>query len=82
MRETVSLVLASALKTDALPIYAKMFLLFLAAVNLVLGLLFYIGPSAMIPYWSWSVKDLAVRFLGAIFLAISLGCLSGVLAKS
>jgi hypothetical protein len=61
--------------------YAKDFLLLLAIINLGLGLLFYIAPATVVPYWSWPVKELAVRFLGAIFLAISLGCWSAIQAR-
>ena len=35
----------------------------------------------MVSYWAWPVKPLAVRFLGAIFLAISLGCWTALRAK-
>ncbi len=45
------------------------------------GLIFYISPGTVISYWPWPVKALAVRFLGAIFLAISLGCWSALQAK-
>src|ERR1700747_907032 len=50
-------------------------------INLGLGVLFYVAPSSVISYWPWPVKELAVRFLGAIFLAISLGCWSAIQAK-
>jgi hypothetical protein len=61
--------------------YARLFLLALSLIDLALGLLFYVSPAAVISYWSWPVKELAVRFLGAIFLAISLGCWSAIQAK-
>lgn len=35
----------------------------------------------MIAFWAWPVKELAVRFLGAIFIAISLGCASALSAR-
>lgn len=35
----------------------------------------------MIAFWAWPVKELAVRFLGAIFIAISLGCYSALTAR-
>ena len=60
--------------------YSRTFLLLLSGINLVLGLLFYIDPPFVIPYWPWPVKELAVRFLGAIFLAIAFGCWSAVQA--
>lgn len=58
----------------ALNPYSRGFLLALAAINLVLGLVFYSVPASLVSYWAWPVKELAVRFLGAIFIAISLGC--------
>src|SRR5438552_8960699 len=58
--------------------YSRTFLLLLSGVNLVLGLVFYIYPPFVISYWPWPVKELAVRFLGAIFLAIAFGCWSAV----
>jgi hypothetical protein len=61
--------------------YPSLFLLFLSAINLTLGLLFYFVPVTFVAYWPWPVKALAVRFLGAIFLAISLGCGSALRAK-
>jgi len=61
--------------------YYRSFLLLLSGVNLVLGLIFYIYPPFVIPYWPWPVKELAVRFLGAIFLAIAFGCWSAVHAE-
>ena len=60
--------------------YSRTFLFLLSGVNLVLGLIFYTYPPFVIPYWPWPVKELAVRFLGAIFLAIAFGCWSGVRA--
>ncbi len=59
----------------------RAFLLLLSMINLGLGLMFYIAPASVIPYWPWPVKELAVRFIGAIFLAISLGCWSAIQAK-
>jgi len=64
-----------------IPNYARIFLLSLSLINLVLGALLYVLPSDMIAIWPWPVKDLAVRFLGAIFLAISLGCWSAIRAR-
>src|SRR5437762_3431421 len=61
--------------------YSRTFLLLLSGVNLVLGVIFYIYPPFVISYWPWPVKELAVRFLGAIFLAIAFGCWSAVHAE-
>ncbi len=61
--------------------YGRIFLLALSLINLGLGIVFYTSPGAVIPYWPWPVKELATRFLGAIFLAISLGCWSAIQAK-
>ncbi len=61
--------------------YSRLFLLLLSEANLVLGALFYLYPGLVIVYWPWPVKDLAVRFLGAIFLAIAFGCWSALRAK-
>src|SRR2546428_4724153 len=61
--------------------YSRTFLLLLSGINLVLGLIFYIYPPFVISYWPWLVKELAVRFLGAIFLAIAFGCWSAVHAE-
>src|SRR2546427_10709082 len=58
--------------------YSRTFLLLLSGINLVLGLIFYSYPSFIVSYWPWPVKELAVRFLGAIFLAIAFGCWSAV----
>jgi hypothetical protein len=58
-----------------------MFLLLLSGINLALGLVFYVDPSFAISYWPWPVKELAVRFLGAIFLAIAFGCWSAAHAE-
>ncbi len=52
----------------------RLFLLFLSEICLVLGGLFYVNPGISISLWPWPVKLLAVRFLGAIFLAIAFGC--------
>src|SRR6266516_4409704 len=51
--------------------YGRIFLLALSLINLGLGIVFYTSPGAVIPHWPWPVKELATRFLGAIFLAIS-----------
>src|SRR2546421_10238400 len=61
--------------------YSRTFLLLLSGVNLVLGLVFYIYSPFVISYWPWPVKELAVRFLGAVFLAIAFGCWSAVHAE-
>ena len=61
--------------------YSRTFLLLLSGVNLAIGLVFYIYPPFVISYWPWPVKELAVRFLGAIFLAIAFGCWSAVRAE-
>jgi hypothetical protein len=61
--------------------YSRTFLLLLSGINLVLGLVFYLDPVFVVPYWPWPVKELAVRFLGAIFLAITFGCWSAVHAE-
>src|SRR5437870_13558551 len=60
---------------------ARLFLLFLSEVNLVMGALFFVYPSLVISLWPWPVKVLAVRFIGAIFLAIAFGCWSALRAK-
>ncbi len=65
----------------ALGKYLRAFLTTLAAVSLSLGLAFYILPGSMMSFWPWPVKELAVRFLGAIFLAIALGCSSAIRVK-
>jgi hypothetical protein len=61
--------------------YSRTFLLLLSGINLVLGLIFYAYTSFIISYWPWPVMELAVRFLGAIFLAIAFGCWSAVHAE-
>jgi hypothetical protein len=61
--------------------YASLFLFLLSATNLVLGLVFYVVPATFVAYWPWPVKELAMRFLGAIFLAIALGCWSALRAR-
>jgi len=61
--------------------YSRTFLLLLSGINLALGLIFYIYPPFVISYWPWPVKELAIRFLGAIFLAIAFGCWSAVHAE-
>ncbi len=56
--------------------YSRLFLLVLSEINLLVGALFFVDPSQSIGLWPWHVRELAVRFLGAIFLAISFGCWS------
>src|SRR6267378_2837369 len=60
---------------------ARLFLLFLSEINLVMGALFFAYPSLVIELWPWPVMALAVRFIGAIFLAIAFGCWSALRAK-
>lgn len=60
---------------------SRLFLLVLSEINLVLGAFFFVQPDAAIGLWPWPVKALAVRFLGAIFLAITLGCWSALRVK-
>jgi hypothetical protein len=60
---------------------ARLFLLFLSEINLVMGALFFAYPNLVVDLWPWSVKALAVRFIGAIFLAIAFGCWSALRAK-
>ena len=60
---------------------ARLFLLFLSEVNLVIGALFFVYPNLVIDLWPWPVKALAIRFIGAIFLAIAFGCWSALRAK-
>jgi hypothetical protein len=60
---------------------ARLFLLFLSEINLVIGALFFVYPNRVIDLWPWPVKALAVRFIGAIFLAIAFGCWSALRAK-
>jgi hypothetical protein len=60
---------------------ARLFLLFLSEINLVIGALFFVYPNLVIDLWPWPVKALAVRFIGAIFLAIAFGCWSALRAK-
>ena len=60
---------------------ARLFLLFLSEINLVMGALFFVYPNLVISLWPWPVKALAVRFIGAIFLAIAFGCWSALRAK-
>jgi len=60
---------------------ARLFLLFLSEINLVMGALFFAYPNLVISLWPWPVKALAVRFIGAIFLAIAFGCWSALRAK-
>src|SRR5229473_955891 len=61
--------------------YSRTFLLLLSGINVAIGLILYTYPTLIIPYWPWPVKELAVRFLGAIFLAIAFGCWSALRAK-
>src|SRR5437016_12282632 len=61
--------------------YSRTFLLLLSGINLVLGLIFYIYPPLVISYWPWPVKELAIRFFGAIFLAIAFCFWSAVHAE-
>ncbi len=60
---------------------SRLFLLDLSLINLNLGAIFFLHPSLVISLWPWPVKELAVRFLGAIFLAITFGCWSALRAK-
>src|SRR5260370_23665996 len=60
---------------------ARLFLLFVSEINLVMGALFFEYPNLVIDLWPWPVKALAVRFIGAIFLAIAFGCWSALRAK-
>src|SRR5713226_4031834 len=60
---------------------SRLFLLFLSEINLVMGALFFVYPNLVIDIWPWPVKALAVRFIGAIFLAIAFGCWSALRAK-
>src|SRR5713101_7757826 len=60
---------------------ARLFLLFLSEINLAMGALFFAYPNLVAGVWPWSVKALAVRFIGAIFLAIAFGCWSALRAK-
>src|SRR5437667_2353069 len=80
-REPASTISPSKANGLLLNRYSRTFLLLLSGVNLVLGLIFYIYPPLVISYWPWPVKELAVRFLGAIFLAIAFGCWSAVRAE-
>lgn len=72
----------SEISHDQLTQPARIFLSSLSIANLALGALFYAAPTWVIPYWPWPVKELAVRFLGAIFLAIAQGCWSAIQAKA
>ena len=56
--------------------YSRLFLLVLSEINLLIGALLFVDPTQSISLWPWPVKELAVRFLGAIFLAIAFGCWS------
>jgi hypothetical protein len=60
---------------------SRLFLLVLSQINLILGTLFFLYPNLVISVWPWPVKPLAVRFIGAIFLAITLGCWSSLRAS-
>ena len=46
-----------------------------------MGTLFFVYPNLVIGLWPWPVKPLAVRFIGAIFLAIAFGCWSALRAR-
>jgi len=46
-----------------------------------MGALFFVYPSLVVDLWPWPVKALAIRFIGAIFLAIAFGCWSALRAK-
>ena len=59
----------------------RLFLLILSETNLVMGALFFVYPDLVITLWPWAVKALAVRFIGAIFLAIAFGCWSALRAR-
>ena len=59
----------------------RLFLLSLSEINLVMGALFFVYPNLVSDLWPWPVKTLAVRFIGAIFLAIAFGCWSALRAK-
>lgn len=61
---------------------SRLFLLVLSEINLVLGAFFFVQPEAATGLWPWPVKTLAVRFLGAIFLAITIGCWSALRVKT
>src|SRR5713101_8337755 len=61
--------------------YSRLFLLVLSEINLLLGTVFFVYPSLVISLWPWPIQPLAVRFLGAIFLAITFGCWSALRAK-
>src|SRR5207244_12480632 len=80
-REPASTTNPSKSNDTLLNSYSRTFLLLLSGINLALGLTFYIYPPFVIAYWPWPVKELAVRFLGAIFLAIAFGCWSAVHAE-
>jgi hypothetical protein len=64
-----------------LNLHARHFLLLLSGINLALGLTFYAYPPLVISSLPWPVKELAIRFIGAIFLAIAFGCWSAVRAE-
>ena len=64
-----------------IPRDTRLFLLFLSEINLVIGALFYVYPDISISLWPWAVKPLAVRFFGAIFLAITFGCWTALRAR-
>ncbi len=80
-REPASTINPSKSNDILLDKYSRAFLLLLSGINLALGLVFYIYPPFVISYWPWPVKELSVRFLGAIFLAIAFGCWSAVHAE-
>ncbi len=61
--------------------YSRLYLLVLSEINLLLGALFFVYPALAVDLWPWPIQPLAVRFLGAIFLAIAFGCWSSLRAK-
>src|SRR5712692_1208094 len=61
--------------------YSRLYLLVLSEINLLLGALFFLYPVLAVDLWPWPIQALAVRFLGAIFLAITFGCWSALRAK-
>jgi hypothetical protein len=48
----------------------------LSESSFLIGVYFYAYPAIARTFWPWTVASLAVRFLGAIFLAITFGCWS------
>src|SRR5215472_15244622 len=74
--ETVRRNSMSEFRPRTLGRHSRLFLLILSEVNLLIGALFFVDPTQSTSLWPWPVKELAVRFLGAIFLAIAFGCWS------